>query len=379
MNTNQKKLIAATFIILLALSTANFVFAQESEEEKELQVYFFYGETCPHCAKEEAFLDRMEDKYPQLKLHRFEVYNNETNRELFQKVAEEFGTSVQGVPTLFIEDCEPVVGFNSEETTGRIIEDMITGCLDPDVQYLPIFGKVKISDVGLAAFSIMLGFLDGFNPCAMYVLLFLLTLLIRETNRKKTMIIGGTFIFISGVVYLLFMVLWLNTFLIFGHIDIVRIGVALFAIAFGLITIKDFWLKKVCTIAIPGKKGYYVFKKLDEIVKSDMPLGRSLIWIAILAIGVNVVELACTAGFPAMFMNILTSSNLPTASYYLYMLLYIIFYMIDDMIIFSIVILTLGTKQFADKYGRWTKLISGIVIILLGLIMIFFPELLTFG
>ena len=118
---------------------------------------------------------------------------------------------------------------------------------------------------------------------------------------------------------------------------------------------------------------------MKKLTKPGLALGATILGVAVLAFGVNLIEVLCTTGFPAIYTKILTAHELPSISYYFYLLVYIFFYMLDDFIIFSIAVLTLKSNKFERKYGRLSKLISGIIILLLGLIMLLKPELLMFG
>jgi len=245
---------------------------------------------------------------------------------------------------------------------------------------LPIFGEIDVSKMGLLTLSILIGILDGFNACAMWALCFLLTFLVASGSRKRIFLIGGTFIFVSGLVYFLFISAWLNVFLFLGYMDIIRIIISIFALVFGLVCIKDFFaFGKGISFIIPKRKRDEIVQKMKAVTDPKKALPATLLGVAVLAAGVNLVELLCTTGFPAVYTRILTAHQLPVLSYYFYLMVYIIFYMLDDLMIFSVIILTLGAKQFPDKYKRLSKLISGLVILILGLIMLFKPELLMLG
>jgi hypothetical protein len=267
---------------------------------------------------------------------------------------------------------------NDQITTTTTIENITeTG---QETIKLPVLGEIDISKMGLLSLSIFIGILDGFNACAMWALCFLLTFLVASGSRKRIFLIGGTFIFVSGLVYFLFISAWLNVFLILGYMDIIRIIISVFAVVFGLVCIKDFFaFGEGISFIIPKKKRDEIVKKMKSVTDPKKTLTATILGVAVLAAGVNLVELLCTTGFPAVYTRILASHELPTLSYYFYLIVYITFYMLDDLLIFSVIILTLGAKKFPDKYKRLSKLISGLVILALGLIMLFRPELLMFG
>lgn len=407
----MKKILTVLLFLSLFLFTANLVLAQE---EKEAEIYFFWGEGCPHCAKESEFLNKMEDKYPTLTVKKFEIYNDRSNFELLEEMKERYNANyVHSVPVLFMNSYNPLVGFRDEYTTGETIEERIMfcvtkGCLKPSEvnmenrskaeieeeasSYileeeddeervdLPLFGEVNVSESGLFVFSAMVGILDGFNACAMWSLCFLLTFLVSSGSRKRVFVIGGTFIFVSGLVYFIFMSAWMNLFKLVGYLDVIRLVLGILAIIFGIVCIKDYFaFGRGISFILPEKTRDRIVEKMKKLTKPGLALGMTIAGVAVLAAGVNLIEILCTTGFPAIYTKILTSHELPTASYYFYLLVYIFFYMLDDFIIFSIAVLTLKSNKFERKYGRLSKLISGIIILLLGLIMIFKPDLLMFG
>jgi hypothetical protein len=225
----------------------------------------------------------------------------------------------------------------------------------------------------------MVGLLDGFNPCAMWVLLFLLALLVYTKSRKKMFIVGGIFIITSGVVYYFFMAAWLNLFLFIGFITALRIIVGLIAMFMGSINIKDFFaFKKGISLSIPEKAKPGLFKKMRKLVH-EAALPATLLGVITLAFTVNLIELLCTAGFPMIYTRILTLNSLPMIKYYSYLLLYILMYMLDDFIVFTIAVVTLSSKKLTKEHGKILKLIAGLMMFILGLLMILKPELLAFG
>jgi hypothetical protein len=213
----------------------------------------------------------------------------------------------------------------------------------------------------------------------MWVLLFLLALLVYTKSRKRMFIIGGTFILVSGIVYYIFMAAWLNLFLFIGFLPHLRIIVGLFAVVIGLINVKElFFFKKGVTLSIPEWAKPKIFEKMRGIVhESALPI--ALLSVVVLAFTVNSIELLCTAGFPAIYTKILTLNNLSNFSYYSYLLLYIIMYMIDDMLVFTIAVITLSSKKLTEKQGRWMKFIAGFMMLVLGLLLILKPQLLMFS
>lgn len=386
-------------VILIALALVLLINISYAQEKHNVTIYFFYGEGCPHCAAEKPFLEKLEAKYPELTIKYYETWHNKTNADLFVAMSAACGSKVVGVPTLFVGH-KPIIGFTTEQQMGKQIDAEVikyineggvdlmqrlgkneTSCpseAESDIIDVPLFGKLDISKVSLPAITIIIGLLDGFNPCAMWVLLFLLALLVYTRSRKRMLILGGSFIFISGLVYYVFMAAWLNFFLLIGYLPYLRAIVGGVAVIFGLINIKDlFFFKKGVSLSIPESAKPKLFESMRKIVhEGALPL--ALLSIAVLAFTVNTIELLCTAGFPVIYTKILTLNNLSPLAYYSYLALYILMYMIDDFLVFLIAVITLSSKKLTEKQGKWMKFIAGFMMLVLGLLLIFRPELLMF-
>ncbi len=244
---------------------------------------------------------------------------------------------------------------------------------------LPKFGNINLEKLSLPALTIVLGFLDGFNPCAMWVLLFLISLLIGMQDKKKMWILGIAFIVSSALAYMLFMVAWLNLFLFVGYIFWVRAAIALIALIGGYTNLKKFLNtdSSGCDI-VKDDKRKSVFDKLGKITTNKSFL-MAVIGIILMAFAVNIVELACSAGLPAVFTQVLVLNNLGKVQYYLYILLYIFFFMLDDLAVFFVAMITLQMTGITTKYVKWSRLAGGILMIAIGIILLFKPELLMFG
>lgn len=374
-------------------------------------LYFFYGNGCPHCAKEEKFFDStISQKYPQLEIKRFEVWGNRDNAAILSAVAKKMGITTSGVPVTIIGD-KSFIGYQSDSATGAEIERAIKGyladdnCQDyvapilSDVQAgepacqatttalsklpgkisIPFLGEVDVKTMSLPVLTIVIGAIDGFNPCAMWVLIFLISLLLSMKDRKKMWILGSAFIITSGAVYFLFLAAWLNLFQFLGFVLFVRIAVAIVALASGAYHLKEFFSNKAGECEVVGSDGKKkTIERLKKIV-SAQNFWLALGGIIVLAAAINLVELVCSAGLPAIYTQVLALSNLPWWQYYGYLLLYIFVFMFDDMLVFLIAMTTLKLKGVTSKYTRFSNVIGGVIMILVGLLLIFKPGWLMFG
>jgi hypothetical protein len=239
---------------------------------------------------------------------------------------------------------------------------------------LPLFGEVSVDAIGLPLFTIVVGLVDGFNPCAMWVLLFLLSILVNLKDRWKILAVAGSFVLISGLAYFAFMAAWLSVFQLIGLLRPAQIILGLLAVCIGAIHIKDFFaFKKGVSLSIPESVKPTIYSRVRGIVNAETLWG-AIIGAATLAVLVNIVELLCTAGLPAMYTGILTMRELPAWQEYSYLGLYILAYMFDDSLMVAIVVITLGRRKLQEREGRWLKLVSGCFILALGLLMIVCPE-----
>ena len=402
MDFKKLKKFLLIFLFLFILFNVSPVFSQE----EETVLYFFYGKGCPHCAQEEIFLEKLIKKYPEVEIKSYEVFGNRDNAKLLLKLFEICGESGQvRVPATFIGD-KVIIGYLNEEITGIRIENILKECLEngcedslekleqcecekeeaekDQIIHFPVIGLINLSKMSLPVLTITVGALDGLNPCAMWVLLFLIVLLLNTRSRKRMLLIGGTFIVASGIVYYLLLSAWLNLFLAISYVNLTRIIIGIFALGVGTWQIRNFIKFKpgVCKVTdgkALGDKIKNGFKnRTQKLATSPLTFGI-LIGIVILAFGVNLVEFFCSAGLPAIYTRILTLNNLSSLSYYLYLLLYTFIFILDDLIVFLMAFITLSKIGFTEKYNYWATLIGGLLILILGILLIFRPEFLMFG
>lgn len=399
------KKVIAIFALLFVLS------ASSAEAETPVNAYLFYGDGCPHCAKERQFLSSIiKEKYSSLQIYEYEVYYNKENQSLLQKIGETLNTDIGGVPFLVIGDKYFIGyadGITSTQIENRINECSKNTCSDSVSSILGLnpqdnkssedtnqkveqtenqnkvintfFGKLEIGKFSLPVLTMIMGILDGFNPCAMWVLLFLISLLLGMENKKRMWILGVAFIVASAFVYFVFMSAWLNLILFLGFVVWVRALIGILALFGGGYNIKEFFLNRDSGCKVAGdEKRQKIFQKLK------ITIGQNSFWLAFggiitLAFLVNLVELICSAGLPAVYTQVLALSDLAKWQYYLYILLYIFFFMLDDLFVFFIAMVTLQMTGITTKYSRWSHLIGGVLMLIIGLLLIFKPELLMFG
>ena len=236
------------------------------------------------------------------------------------------------------------------------------------------FGELRVGDLGLPLFTIIIGLLDGFNPCSMWVLFFMLSLLAGLANRPKMLLIAGTFVAVEGIAYFAFMAAWLNMFLLIGLSRITELILGSIAGLAGVINIKDFWaFQRGISLSIPDAAKPGLYARMRRILQAENILA-ALLGTVMLAVLVQAVELVCTAGLPALYTRILTMHQLDRWIYYGYLALYNVAYMLDDVLVLAIGVITMSHYRLQEREGRWLKLISGIVMLGLSAVMIVKPD-----
>lgn len=272
-------------------------------------------------------------------------------------------------------DDPPLPEIPDDATHGELLlPDTTDSSRSGDEIDLPLFGLLSASGLGLPLFTIAVGLVDGFNPCAMWVLLFLLSILVNLKDRWKILAVAGVFVLISGLAYFAFMAAWFNVFSLIGYLRPVQLAIACLAIFIGLVHIKDYFaFKQGLSLSIPDSAKPGIYAKVRRIMTAENLWG-AVAGAAVLAVLVNIVELLCTAGLPALYSEILSQQQLPTWQNYAYLGLYNVAYMFDDGLMVAIVVTTLDRRKMQEKHGRVLKLISGTIILLLGLLMVFKPD-----
>jgi hypothetical protein len=354
----------------------------------EVQLYFFWTPTCQHCTEAHPHIGEIPKARPWVRVHALELTGSPDNARLYQAMARHLGEQARSVPALLF--CgEMHVGWDSDETTGARIRERLDSCRAAALQgrpltgaeagatdriELPLFGRVDPHAVSLPLLTLVLAGLDAFNPCAFFVLLFLLSMLVHQKNRARMLLIGGVFVAVSGLMYFVFMAAWLNLFQLFGHIAGVTIAAGLLALLIGAVNVKDFFaFQHGVSLSIPASKKGDIYRRARTILSADS-LPTMLAATVFLAVAVNLYELLCTVGFPMVYTRVLTLAELSTASRYLYLAAYNLVYIVPLALIVGLFAFTLGARKLTEREGRLLKLLSGIMMLGLGIALLVAPE-----
>lgn len=362
------------FLLLVFLFLPALSWAGGNAELGVLQVYVRDG--CPHCAEAKRFLPQVAKQRPHLKIVYRSLDQDPGARAELIMLSQRAGIWPPGVPT-FVMHGKVISGFHDAASSGPGLLAFIDNAVVSRQVDAGWFGHISVERLGLPLFTLAMGLLDGFNPCAMWVLLFLLSLLVRLQNRRRMALVAGTFVLVSGAVYYAFMAAWLNVFLIMGMSDSVRWALAALALLIGGVNVKDYFaFKQGVSFSIPDAAKPGLYARMRQLLQSQA-LAASLVSVTILAVLVNFIELLCTAGLPAIYTAVLSQQGFSMPEYYAYLLLYIVAYIADDSLMVAIAVLTLASHKLTEQSGRWLKLISGSVMVVLAMVMLLRPDWLT--
>jgi len=359
-----------------------------------IQLYFFWSARCPHCSHAMPFVTSLAQRYPWLELQAQEVTADRSHLQRYRELAAMLGQEANSVPA-FLFCGIMTTGFDADATTGAALEQSLNTCYrkvqangltgwqalarqqhDAPVQ-VPILGNLDLRSLSLPVFTLVLAGLDSFNPCAFFVLLFLLSLLVHAKSRGQMLLIGGTFVFFSGLVYFMFMAAWLNLFMVVGELRWVTTLAGLVAVLIAVINIKDFfWLHRGITLSIPERARPRLYQRVRALLNTGR-LPAVLLGTVALALAANTYEILCTVGFPMVFTRILTVNELAPATYYGYLLLYNVIYIIPLLLIVGVFSFTLGARKLSERGGRLLKLLAGLMMLELGTVLIVAPALLN--
>ncbi|MDF1523704.1 MAG: glutaredoxin [Trueperaceae bacterium] len=372
-------------------------------------VYFFWGDGCPHCAAQKVFHEQLLADHPNVVIHAYEVYNVPENRPLMAAMAEAFGRPVTGVPMTFIGD-EVWVGYT--DAYGRQMTDAVARYgtyaapdpvdrVAPELREqfvptpapaappppsgpsggttidVPLFGAIDVGSRALWLSTALIAFVDGFNPCSLWVLALLLAVVINSKSRRRVLLVGLTFLVVTATVYGLFIAGLFSIFSYVSFLGWIRVLVAVIALAFALINLKDYVAyKQGISLTIDDAQKPGIYKRIRGIMNARASLPATLAATGGMALGVTLVELPCTAGLPVLWTTILADAGAGAGAFVLLLVLYMVIYLLDELVVFGAVVVTMRAARIEEREGRVLKLVGGAVMLALALVMLFRPTLL---
>jgi thiol-disulfide isomerase/thioredoxin len=386
------------FLQLVSLLVAGFALTAQASEPPRL--YYFSATNCSHCQEYGPRLYALAANYPGIALIELDIWLDRAAFKLLLDLLATHGETLAGTPTVLLGD-HLWVGLDDLSLVE--IEAAIAGCLErgcPDAMArlagpvvpptpppvaaaadeplkLPLLGAVDPRGVSLPLATVVLGLLDSVNPCAFFVLLFLLSLMVHAHSRARMLTVGVVFVTFSGLIYFLFMAAWLNLFLATGGIDLVTTLAGVVALGIGALNVKDYLaIRHGPSLSIPERVKPSLYQRVRNLVQAA-GYPSLLAGTVLLAIAANSYELLCTAGLPMVFTRILTLQELPVWQYYAYLAGYNAVYVTPLLIIVIVFALTLNTHRLSEQEGRILKLFSGVMMAMMGLVLLLAPTLLS--
>ncbi len=401
------------------------ILAGTQQGDNEISIYFFWGESCPHCARAKPVLEDLATQNPEVKLYEFEIYNNAENQVVFSEMAQAYGVEPRYVPTIFIgdtvwegfadefaqeftskvetclaEECEDkgaaviagkgFIPFGATEPADPVVPTQAPTVVNPtevpeenpsdnpDTTKLPLFGEVDFSRMGLFLSTALIAFVDGFNPCSLWVLSMLLAITLHTGSRKKVLVIGLVFLTITAAIYALFIAGLFTVLKIVSFVGWIQVVVALVALFFGIINIKDyFFYKEGVSLTIKDTKKPGIYQRIRKVLDAGDSWWGLIGGTVVLAAGVSLVEFTCTAGFPVLWTNLISAQQVPYVTFVVLLLLYMLIYQLDELGVFLVATFTLKSSRVEEKHGRILKLIGGVLMFTLAIVMMFNPELMS--
>lgn len=416
--------ILALIIVMIGLVTTPPT--RVSAQNTDATIYLFWGEGCPHCEVAKPILQEIAEENPRIGYLDFEIYNDLENRSLFMTFASEFGFEPRAVPTIFIGErywegfttdiqreiesylntcqtsgcndpgaeilagtslslTEPTPTPTKPVPTPIVVEPEIEPILEPTQEpvsgqtiTLPLIGTIDLSGQSLLVSTLIISFVDGFNPCSLWVLSILLSITLQTKSRKKVLIVGGVFLLTTATLYGLFIAGVYSVLRIISFMGWIQVLVALMALGFALVNIKDyFWYKEGVSFTISDDKKPGIYQRMRGILRHSDSIWQLIGATIVFAAGIALVELSCTAGFPVIWSNILASQNVENVAFVLLLLVYILIYLLDELGIFLVAVFTLRSTKLEEKHGRVLKLIGGVLMLTLAIVMLVDPTVMN--
>ena len=367
-------------------------------------VYFFWGDGCPHCEEARPVLEGLVRRYPGSELRAYEVWYDQGSAELFARIAKARGFAPTGVPAILVGE-RYWIGYSpgiAAQIEAALAACSRVGCPDPgagvipgiagepaateprpsaggtEVVELPFVGPVDLAGQSLWVSTALISFVDGFNPCSLWVLSILVALALHTGSRKTVLLIGLIFITVTAGVYALFIAGLFTALSIISFGGGLQIVVALIALFFGAINIKDyFFYKKGLSFTIDDRSKPGIYRGMRRVIDAGESFWGLAGATVVLAAGVSLIEFSCTAGFPVLWTNLLASQEVPALTFALLLLLYMIIYQLDELALFTVAVFTLKASRVEERQGRILKLIGGILMLTLAGVMVINPALMN--
>ena len=395
--------VVSGLVLLLSLSplaAQNFDAYAPGEDGAGLTMYVFMSETCPHCQAQKPFLNGLDQAHPNLEVLHLEIMTTPEHHDLLRAMAGAHQVRPGSVPMIFLGG-RHWTGDSRQirsEIRAHLFHCLDTSCPDPlamarqmvadplpDEQQsvdaiidLPFLGQIDLSLQPLLFSTALIAFVDGFNPCSIWVLTMLLALVLHARSRFRIVLVGLTFLVTTALIYGLFIAGVFSVLAYATYLPWVYWVVALFALIFGLVNVKDyFWYKRGISFTIDDKHKPGIFKGFRSLMSDERSPLTLMGATIVMASGIALIELPCTAGFPVIWSGLVAAHEVTAVEFVLLLAAYLLIYLLIELVIFFIAVVKLRIDRFQEHHGRYLKLIGGVIMVALAIVLIAAPEMMS--
>jgi len=381
---------AVLFALLLALPAAPAAGAAPAEAEPKAELVLFWGDGCPHCAAEKEWLATAAQRYPDLRVTMYEVWHDQGNQQRLLDTAARMGFDASGVPVTIVGG-RYWIGWSDSmrpELEAAIQAELgptpSTGTQPPPASPapapapttvdVPLVGAVEVGSDSLVLSTIVIGFVDGVNPCSLWVISVLLAIIVRTGSRRRVVAVGSTFLLVTALMYAIYMAGIYSALSFVSHLAAIQVAVALIAAVFGVVSIKDYFaFKKGVSFTIPDSSKPGLYHRMRSVA-GERALLPALGATVALAVGVSLLETPCTAGFPVLWAGLLEANDVGPAQAVALFGLYLVPFLVDELIVFALAVTTLRAAKLQERHGRVLKLVAGTMMLALAVTLLVNPE-----
>lgn len=379
-------------------TTGNALAGNATPAAAELVLY--WGDGCPNCAAEKKWLVKVAADNPDLTITQYEVWFNEDNQKRFVAAGKKLGFTASSVPTTVIGD-RVWIGWTDSISAdvAKTVELVAAGKPVPKGLYgtagagtctegaakcsakdevkidVPLVGEVSLGGQSLLISTVIIGFVDGVNPCSLWVISVLLTIVVRTASRRRVLAIGSTFLLVTAAMYAVYMAGIYSALMVVGYIGAIQIIVAVAAGIFGAVSVKDYFaFKKGLSFTISDSSKPGIYKRVREAA-GQKALIPALAATVVLGVAVSLLETPCTAGFPVLWTGMLQANGVGFAESAALFVVYMVPFLLDEIIVFGFVVVTMRATKMQEKHGQLLKLVAGVTMLVLAAVMVLEPSL----
>lgn len=371
----------AGLVLVLAFVMAVPAPVQAEGPVQDPVLHVFWSLDCPVCIRQKPWVEGLEGRFAGLQVRQMELSRNDEYHALFQEMAAARGIQPSYVPTLML-GAHVWVGDTPAQraTIERAIAAALAGAeLVPEAGQtlrLPLLGETDPAAASVLGMTALIAFLDGFNPCSVWVLTLLLGMVIASGSRRRVAVVGVSFLLTTALIYGAFIAGLFSVLAFAFALPWVRWAVALFALGFGLVSIKDyFWYGRGISFSIPEGQKPGIYQRLRRLRQEDMRTPALIGATVAMAAGIALVELPCTAGFPVVWSGIMAERGIGGAAFLALLAVYVLIYLGVELVIFAVAIGGMSLGRMGESHGRALKLIGGAVMVALAGALAFRPEM----